>query len=159
MRKGFYAGSFDPFTNGHLHIVKLASCVFDEVVIGIGINPAKNRRYDKYIMKNAIDAVLKREGLNNVGCVIYDGYTAKKALDLGCNFLIRGVRNGSDYTYEENIATINKKEFNLDTIYFRAGELGNVSSSMVFKELQNGADVSKFVPLEVLKIISTDKCK
>ena len=51
MNIGFYAGSFDPFTNGHLHIVKSASFLFDKVFVGIGINQDKKRRYDKVLMK------------------------------------------------------------------------------------------------------------
>lgn len=59
MKIGFYSGSFDPFTNGHLHVVKTSCKIFDKVIIGIGINPKKQRRYDNVLMKSAIEAVLK----------------------------------------------------------------------------------------------------
>ena len=66
MNIGFYAGSFDPFTNGHMHVTEVSSKLFDEVVIGIGINTSKKRRYDVNVMKSAIEAALKAKGLNNV---------------------------------------------------------------------------------------------
>ena len=71
MNIGFYAGSFSPFTNGHLHVVKEASKLFDKVVIGIGINSRKTPRYDNELMKGAIDLVLKRENLENVSVITY----------------------------------------------------------------------------------------
>lgn len=52
MKIGFYAGSFNPFTNGHLHVVTKASMLFDKVIVGIGVNPEKKRRFDKDLMKN-----------------------------------------------------------------------------------------------------------
>jgi cytidyltransferase-like protein len=66
MKIGFYTGSFDPFTNGHLQIVRKAAELFDKVIIGIGIHPTKRRRYDKEEMKSAIKEVLQRENINNV---------------------------------------------------------------------------------------------
>lgn len=59
MKIGFYSGSFDPFTNGHLHIIKTASKVFDKVIVGIGINYQKKRRFDSLLMKSAIEKTLK----------------------------------------------------------------------------------------------------
>ena len=61
MNIGFYAGSFSPFTNGHLHVVRTASKLFDKVIIGIGINSRKTPRYDNNLMKEAIEKVLTRE--------------------------------------------------------------------------------------------------
>ena len=109
MKIGFYAGSFDPFTNGHLHVCKVASEIFDEVIVGIGINSLKERRFDQNKMKNAIEKVLESNNLNNVKIITYSNLTVDSAIENGANFLIRGIRNGMDYDYEENIALINEE--------------------------------------------------
>ena len=55
-----YPGSFDPFTNGHLDIVKKCAKLFDKVIIGVGVHPEKERRFDKELMKEAIEKVIAR---------------------------------------------------------------------------------------------------
>jgi pantetheine-phosphate adenylyltransferase len=154
MRIGFYAGSFDPFTNGHLHVVAKSAQLFDKVVIGIGIHPKKTRRFDKELMKEAIEQVLIREKLDNVEVIVYDNLSADAALDLNSTFLVRGIRNGMDYEYEENLASINEEISGLDTVYIRAGNLGNISSSMVMEMLRNKKDVSRYLPKEILELVN-----
>lgn len=153
MKVSFYAGSFDPFTIGHLHIVNIASKIFEKVIIGIGVNPKKTRRYDKTKMKEAIEKVLKSENINNFEVIIFDGLTADVAKEYGADFLIRGVRNGIDYDFEENLALINEEISGIDTIYIRAGANGSISSSMVFELLNRNKDVSKYIPKYVLDVI------
>ena len=153
MKTGFYTGSFDPFTNGHLHVVKKAAEVFDKVIIGIGIHPTKRRRYDKEEMKSAIKEVLKRENLNNVDVIEYANLSVDVAIAHNSTYLVRGVRNGTDYEYEEIMASMNEELSGLDTIYFRAGKLGNISSSMVVELLRNGRDVSTYLPVEIVDVI------
>lgn len=156
MEIGFYAGSFDPFTNGHLHVVRQSSRLFDKVVIGIGINPKKTRRYDQKLMKEAIEKVLVRENLTNVSVMFYTGLTVDAAHSKGATFLVRGIRNGIDYDFEENISSINEEVSGLDTVYIRAGNMGNISSSMVM-ELYGYRDISKYIPAEVLEIMQKHK--
>lgn len=153
MKIGFYAGSFDPFTNGHLHVVTQASKLFDKVIIGMGVHPKKTRRFDKNLMKKTIEDVLAKNNLKNVIVVPYEKFSADVALDYSSTFLVRGIRNGMDYEYEENMASINEELSGLDTIYIRAGKLGNISSSMVMELLRNNKDVSKYLPKEVLKLV------
>lgn len=153
MRIGFYAGSFDPFTVGHLHIVKTASQMFDKVIVGMGVNPSKTRKYDKDDMVQAMMETFKNNGLDNVECVIYDGLTYDVAAASGATILIRGIRNGMDYDYEENLAQINQELSGLDTIYLRAGEFGMVSSSMVYELIKRDKPVSKYLPEEILKLV------
>lgn len=153
MKVGFYAGSFDPFTIGHLHIVKVSSRIFDKVVVGIGVNPKKTRRFNKFKMKEAIENLLKSENVNNFEVIAFDGLTADVASEYGAEFLIRGVRNGIDYDFEENLALINEEIAGIDTIYVRAGEYSALSSSMVFELLKRNKDVSKYIPKYIIDVI------
>ncbi len=152
-----YAGSFDPFTNGHLHIVKIASPIFEKVIVGIGINPNKPvTRFDRKKMQLAMDETFKEEHLDNVEVIIYDGYTWQVAQNNGAGVLIRGLRNETDYVYEEEIAKFNDSH-GIETIYLRAGSLENVSSSFVFNEYNRGADISSYVPNPIKKLILNSK--
>ena len=90
---GFYAGSFDPFTNGHLQVVKKAAKCFDKVIIGIGCNSEKKPRIEKTKMKEAIEKTIEDLNLNNVSVIIYTGLTVDEAIKNGANILIRGLRN------------------------------------------------------------------
>ena len=153
MNIGFYAGSFDPFTIGHLHIVKVASKIFDKVVIGIGINSQKTRRFDKMKMKDAIAKLLKAEHLENCEVITFDNLMADVASEYHADFLIRGIRNGIDYDFEENLALMNEEISGIDTIYVRAGAYGAVSSSMVFELLKHNKDVSKYLPSQILDVV------
>lgn len=152
-RTAIYPGSFDPFTNGHLDIVKKAAALFDEVYIVIGINAKKQRAFDIEKMKSAIEETLIRLNLKNIRVAIFEGLIAEYAKTNGIKYMIRGLRNNMDYNYEENIAEVNKLiNPEMEYVYFRADNVA-VSSSMV-KELHSyGQDVSKYLPKAVYDII------
>lgn len=153
---GFYAGSFDPFTNGHLQIVKKAAKCFGKVIVGIGYNSDKSERIDKNKMKIAVEETIKEIGLNNVEVVLYEGLTVEKAREMNSDILIRGLRNGTDYEYEENISEINDKLAGMDTCYFRAGDLGYLSSSVVMELYNHNKEIDNFVPKAVAKLLKCD---
>lgn len=155
MKQAFYPGSFDPFTNGHLHVVKTACKLFDMVIIGIGINFQKERRFSNIAMKKAIEETLLLENIDNANVIIYDGLSVDAAKENNCNFLIRGLRNDMDYQYEENLSQINEEISGLDTIYLRSGLLGFISSSMVVELMQNNKDVSKYLPTPVYNAVKS----
>lgn len=149
-KKALYPGSFDPFTNGHLDIVKKAAELFDRVYIVIGINAMKKRSTDPEAMKNAIEQTLSDCNIKNCTVCIYDGLIAAFAKENNISYMIRGLRNNMDYNYEENIAEVNKLiNPNMEYIYFRAENVA-VSSSMVKELHAYGQDISKYVPKQTL---------
>ncbi|MBR5741661.1 MAG: pantetheine-phosphate adenylyltransferase [Firmicutes bacterium] len=153
MRVGFYAGSFDPFTNGHLHVIERSAKLFDKVIVGLAVNSAKERRFPQEPMLKAMQEVFYHEGLDNVTAIAFEDLTVDVASKYGATFLIRGLRNNMDYEYEENISSINEEISGLDTVYFRAGKLGAISSSMIFDLLRYNRNIDKYIPSEVQGVI------
>ena len=154
MKTALYAGSFDPFTNGHLSIVKEACEVFDKVYLCIANNSAKVRFIPVDKMVAAIKETITSEGLDNCEVVICDKMIADFCAELDINYLIRGLRNTSDYMYEENIAKINNEiNPNLKTIYFRA-ENETISSSLIRELLKYNKNVEKYVPQSIYSVLS-----
>ncbi len=152
-KTAIYPGFFDPFTNGHLEIVRKASEIFDRVWIVIGVNSDKHRSFPADRMAEAICKTLSHENISNCEVVIWEGLVAEFARLQGTAYMIRGLRNNMDYNYEENIAAVNKLiNPELEYVYFRSNNIA-VSSTMV-KELHGyGKDVSAYVPKEVLTLL------
>lgn len=148
-----YPGSFDPFTNGHLDIVKKAAALFNKVYVVIGVNNAKRRGYEAEKMAQAIRKTLENESITNCEVAICDGLVAEFAKDVHAGYMIRGLRNNMDYNYEENIAEVNKLiNPDLEYIYFRANNVA-LSSSMVKELVFYKKDVSRYVPAAVMDVI------
>lgn len=141
MKIALYAGSFNPFTVGHMSILRRGLQLFDRVVVMVGVNSEK--RTDT---TNIDDLRQKLEQIPGVEVLSWSGLTVDAAAEVGAKWLLRGVRSVADYEYERNLADINKAISGLDTvILFAEPELSMVSSSMV-RELQRyGRDVSDFV--------------
>ncbi len=148
-----YPGTFDPFTNGHLDIVKKAAKIFNEVNVVIGINTNKKRTYDINEMRQAVEETLVECGLDNCKVIIYNGLIGQYTQDNSIDYMVRGLRNNMDYFYEENIAEVNKLiNPDIEYVYFRADNVA-LSSSMV-KDLNGyGQDVSKYVPESVFRVM------
>lgn len=154
-KRAIYPGSFDPFTNGHLDIVKKASALFDEVYIIIGVNAKKKRTFESEGMKTAIEKALSDAAITNCKVCVFDGLVAEFAKTNGIRYMIRGLRNNMDYNYEENIAEVNKLiNPAMEYIYFRAENVA-VSSSMVKELLMYSLDVTTYVPAAVWRYIQS----
>ena len=152
-KTAIYPGSFDPFTNGHLDIVRKAALLFDHVYIVIGVNSEKKRTFDAREMMLAIEKTLQDLQLDNCSVCIHEGLVAEFARVNDIKYMIRGLRNNMDYNYEENIAVVNKLiNPTMESIFFRAENVA-LSSSMV-KELSHyKLDVSEYVPGPVLEMM------
>lgn len=155
MRKAAYAGSFDPFTNGHLDILKKASKMFDEVHVIIGCNANKSRHYNVIYCQEAIENVIKNNDLDNCKVVVCSDLIAQYCKENDIEYFVRGLRNSMDFNYEENISEVNKLiNPNLETVYLRAENIA-ISSSMVRELYSYNQDVSKYVPKEILPLLRT----
>jgi len=155
-KKAIYPGSFDPFTNGHLDIVKKSAAIFDQVYVVIGVNAQKKRTFSADSMITAIEQALADAGITNAVVTAHTGLVAQYAKEQGIGYMIRGLRNNMDYNYEENIAEVNKLiNPAMESVYFRSDNVA-VSSSMV-KELHSfGLDVSPYLPKAVYDILQSE---
>ena len=101
-RIAFFPGSFDPFTKGHADIVSRGLKLFDEIIIGIGTNSAKKRYFELDFMERSIQKAFS--GDPRIKVVQYDDLTATVARQHGADFILRGLRNTTDFEYENTIS-------------------------------------------------------
>jgi pantetheine-phosphate adenylyltransferase len=145
-----FAGSFDPFTRGHEDIVLRGLRVFDEVIIAIGYNSTKSNRYfpiEQMIEK--IESTFTK--YPNIKVLTYSELTAEFARKHHARFLLRGVRNTTDFEYENSISQINKKLNNeLESVFLiTTPQLAWISSSVIRDVHRYGGDVSEFLPYKL----------
>lgn len=145
-RIALFPGSFDPFTAGHLNILKRALTMFDEVVVAVGINIDK-----KGFLSNERRVEIIRQataGLDGVRVITYDNLTIDTCRELGIRHIVRGVRNMIDFETERSIADANRKLApEIETIIIpTAQDYAHISSTAVRDLLKHGGDISLFVP-------------
>ncbi len=148
-RIAFFPGSFDPFTKGHADIVARGLKVFDEVIIGIGTNTAKKRYFPIEKMSALIRSAFANE--ERVKIIQYNDLTATVAKAYGANFLLRGLRNTTDFEYENTISQVNRQMVEgLETIFLiTSPDLAPISSTIVRELHSYGVDVSQYLPYEL----------
>ena len=146
-----FPGTFDPLTLGHVDIINRALPLFDKIVVGIGLNAAKEPMFTAEQRLQWIRDIYKDE--ERVQGAVYEGLTIDYCKKIGANFILRGIRYVSDFEYEKTIADANRTlDRSIETI-FLTGEpkYTSVASTIVRDILRNGGDASLFLPEVVFK--------
>jgi pantetheine-phosphate adenylyltransferase len=142
--KALFAGSFDPFTTGHLDIVERALKMFDTVVVAVGHNEKKPGEWSVEQRVEALRHLFAGNPHVEVGS--YSGLTVDFAKAIGADILLRGVRSVADFEQERNLADVNRAISGIDTVFIvSAPEYSFVSSSMVRELIHHGFDASKYM--------------
>ena len=149
MRTALFPGSFDPFTLGHLDILRSALQLFDKIIVAVGYNCTKKGFFPPDIRMQIIkDAIA---GLENVEVCSYSGLTIDFCKQIGANCIIRGLRTTTDFEMESVIAQANRKMApEILSIFIPAGhEYSFISSTVVRDVLNNGGSARCFLPSNV----------
>jgi pantetheine-phosphate adenylyltransferase len=151
MKKGLFPGSFDPFTKGHEDVVRQALLLFDHVEIGIGVNESKKYLFD--LDKRIAHIKSLFEG-QNVSVSAYKGLTIEYAKKCGADFLIRGLRDSRDFSYERAIAHTNDQLSGIKSVFLLTRqEYGSINATIVREIYINGGDIQPFVTKSELLVI------
>lgn len=148
-RIALFPGTFDPITIGHVNLVERAMHLFDEIVIGIGHNSTKSTLFTLEQREEWIKSIFS--GQPKVSVKHYEGLTVSFCQHIGSTYILRGLRNTSDFDYEKNIAQMNKLVApDIETIFLMCDPAYTpISSSVVRDLIRNGGDISSFVPAEI----------
>jgi pantetheine-phosphate adenylyltransferase len=149
-RVALFPGSFDPFTKGHEDIVLRGLELFDEIIVAIGYNSQKSVRYfDIELMLAHIRQTFAK--YPNIRVEQFDELTAEFAKKNGAGFLLRGLRNTTDFEYENSIAQINRElVVELESVFLiTSPEFAWISSSIIREVHKYKGDISNFIPYKL----------
>ena len=143
MKKAVFAGTFDPFTLGHLSILKRAAAMFDQVVLAVCEKSKSGGDANRRLM-------LVKKSIGNAKAEIFGGLLTDYMQAIKCSVLVRGLRNATDFEYEKELFAAYKSLYpDIEAYYLIAdGKTGFVSSSLVRELLSYNADVSAYISKE-----------
>ncbi len=148
MKRALFPGSFDPITLGHINIIERGLELFDEIIIAIGVNSDKTAMWSLEERKKFIEEIF--EGNSKIKVKTYTGLTVDFCTSEEAPFILRGLRNSLDFSYEKSIAQTNAMLTGVESIFIIcAPEASHISSTIVRDIARNGGDFSKLVPKNV----------
>lgn len=141
-----FPGSFDPITTGHVDLVRRALPLFDKVIIAIGINSQKQTLFSLEKRKTWIENVFRDE--DSVSVDVFEGLTVHFCQKVDAHYLLRGLRNASDFDYEKTISQLNQiVGENIETLFFISKpEFSHISSTIVREIIKGGGNAKPFLP-------------
>jgi pantetheine-phosphate adenylyltransferase len=154
-----YPGTFDPVTNGHSDLVQRASRLFDRVIVAIAANPAKTPLFD---LDRRVDMAKKvLDGIGNVEVCGFSDLLVDFARQQNANVILRGLRAVSDFEFEMQLASMNRRLDNtIETVFMTpAEETSFISASLVREIALHGGDVSQFVHKAVVEELANSSDK
>lgn len=150
--KALYTGSFDPLTNGHFNIIERAAKLYDELTIGIIVNPSKKSMFS---LDERVDMIIDAvKSFENVKVDCFSGLLADYVNENGFNVVVRGLRATMDFEYEIQMAHMNARLFNdtVETVFLMTDPKYSFISSSMMKEVHSlGGSIDGLVPDEILK--------
>lgn len=155
VRRAVVPGSFDPPHNGHIDIIVRAATLFDEVVVAVGVNKSKtsSRLFSSDERLAMLDAVTSH--LPNVSTSGFTGLIVDFCQEIDAVAIVKGLRGGSDYEYELQMAQMNSHLTDVETVFIpTAPEYAFVSSSLVKEVAGLGGDVAQLVPEHVHALLT-----
>lgn len=156
--KALFTGSFDPLTNGHLDLIRRASGMYDNLVVGVIMNPSKKSMFTADERKKMIGETVSE--LPNVSVDSFDGLLADYVNSNGFDVIVRGLRGTGDFEYELQMAHMNARLFDdgIETVFLMTKpEYASVSSSVVKEIFSLGGKVEGLVPETILKYMKDKK--
>jgi pantetheine-phosphate adenylyltransferase len=148
MKKAVFPGSFDPVTLGHLDIIERALPLFDEIILGIGINSDKKYMFSLEERVKFLEETFGNE--KKIRVKTYTGLTVEFCKQEGAGFILRGLRNALDLEYEKTIGQANFEMSGIDTVFLLASPGKEHISSTVVRDIKkHGGDYGFMVPAAV----------
>jgi pantetheine-phosphate adenylyltransferase len=160
MLKGFYPGSFDPLTFGHLDIITRGLSLVNSLVIGVGVSATKKPIFSTQERIEMITQEIANclpDQTDKVQVTAFEGLMVNAAEQYGANVILRGLRNTGDFNYEAQMANINRQTSSpIETVFLAASpEISHISSTQVRQIAQLKGDVSMFCPTSICEKLIT----